>query len=158
VRGTSHDTSGIIRISYGSPEFVALAILAYKDCPELERRSDLQLVNITGGIVFLPRGGPTPSSDFTSSLDTDDTPHELLGSTEVNRRWPGFKIPDGVDAAYTADMGIFHASKSVTAMQHQARANSAVLEEKTQVGRVIPSADGVVIETTSGQYRAGKLI
>ena len=158
VRGASHDTSRIIRTSYGSPEFVSLARSAYKDWADLEKRSGLQLLNITGGVVFLPRGGPTPSSDFTKSLDANDVPYELLDSKEVNRRWPGFKIPDEIDAVYTADTGIAHASKSVTTMQYQARANGAVLREKTRVDRVTPDGDGVVIETSNGRVRAGKVI
>ena len=86
VRGASHDTSRIIRTTYSSPEFIALARSAYKDWAELERRSGLKLVNITGGVVFLPRGGPTPSSDFTKSLNDNGVPYELLNSKEVNER------------------------------------------------------------------------
>ncbi|CAG8232532.1 unnamed protein product [Penicillium salamii] len=141
VRGASHDTSRIVRTSYGSPEFVALARSAYKDWAELERRSGLKMLNITGGVVFLPRNGPTPSSDFTKSLDANGVPYELLDSREVNKRWPGFNIPDGIDAVYTADTGIAHASK-----------------EKTRVDRIIPDANGVVIETSGGRVRAGKVI
>ncbi|KAF4467679.1 sarcosine oxidase [Fusarium albosuccineum] len=158
VRGASHDTSRIVRTSYGSPEFVALARSAYKDWAELERRSDLQLLNITGGVVLLPRGGPTPSSDFTKSLDVNGVPYELMDSKDANIRWPGFRIPDGVDVVYTPDTGITHASKAVTTMQYQARANGAVLREKTQVNRLTPDGDGVVIETSKGRVRAGKVI
>lgn len=158
VRGASHDTSRIVRTSYGNPEFVALARSAYKDWADLEKRSGLQLLDITGGVVFLPRGGPTPSSDFTKSLDANGVPYELLDSKEVNRRWPGFNIPDGIDAVYTADTGIVHASKAVTTMQYQARANGAVLREKTRVDRVTPDGDGVVIETSRGRVRAAKVI
>ncbi|KAJ5339537.1 FAD dependent oxidoreductase [Penicillium brevicompactum] len=158
VRGASHDTSRIVRTSYGSPEFVALARSAYKDWAELERRSGLKMLDITGGVVFLPRGGPTPSSDFTKSLDENGVAYELLDSKDVNKRWPGFNIPDGIDAVYTPDTGIAHASKSVTTMQYQARANEAVLREKTRVDRIIPDTDGVVIETSNGRVRAGKVI
>ncbi|KAE8163271.1 FAD dependent oxidoreductase [Aspergillus tamarii] len=158
VRGASHDTSRIVRTSYGSPEFVALARSAYKDWADLEKRSGLNLLDITGGVVFLPRNGPTPSSDFTRSLDANGVPYELLDSKEVNRRWPGFNIPDGIDAVYTADTGIVHASKAVTTMQYQARANGAVLREKTRVDRLIPDGNGVIIETSKGRVRAGKVI
>jgi sarcosine oxidase len=90
------------------------------------------LVNITGGVVFLPRGRRTPSSDFTESLTANRVPYELLDSKEVNQGWPGFKIPDGIDAAYTADTGIVHDSKSVTTMQYQARTNGAILKKRPE--------------------------
>ncbi|GLA54675.1 hypothetical protein AnigIFM63604_000821 [Aspergillus niger] len=158
VRGASHDTSRIVRTSYGSPEFVALARSAYKDWAALEERSGLRLLDITGGVVLLPRGGPTPSSDFTKSLDANGVPYEVLDSKEVNRRWPGFKIPDGIDAVYTADTGIVHASKAVATMQYQARGQGAVLRDRTRVERITPDADGVVIDTSRGQVRARKVI
>lgn len=41
------------------------------------------MLNITGGVVFLPRNGPTPSSDFTKSLDANGVPYEHLDSREV---------------------------------------------------------------------------
>lgn len=133
VRGALHDTSRIIRTSYDSPEFVALARSAYKDWADKEKRSGLQLVNITGGVVFLPRGRPTPSSDFTESLTANGVPYELFDSKEVS-------------------------SKSVTTMTYQARANGATLKEKTGVDKVTPDGHGVVIETSQGSFRAGKVV
>ncbi|CAG8125126.1 unnamed protein product [Penicillium salamii] len=103
--------------------------LAYKDWAELERRSGLRMLNITGGVVFLPRNGLTPSSNFTKSLDANGVPYELLDSREVT----------------SAGLGIAHASKSVTTTQYQARANDAVLRESTRVDRIIPDGNGVVI-------------
>ncbi|CAG8279498.1 unnamed protein product [Penicillium salamii] len=89
----------------------------------------LRMLNITGGVVFLPRNGPTPSSDFTKSLDANGVPYEHLDSREVT----------------SAGLGIAHAPKSVTTMQYQARANDAVLRESTRVDRIIPDGNGGVI-------------
>ncbi|KAF7554676.1 hypothetical protein G7Z17_g2732 [Cylindrodendrum hubeiense] len=158
VHGASHDTSRIVRNSYGAPEYVALAQAAYKDWADLERRSGLEMLTITGGVVFFPRDGPNPASDFTKSLDANGLPYELLTSDEVNLRWPQSNIPEGIDTVYTADTGIVHASRSVTAMQYQARAHGAIVKEKTQVERITPDANGVVIETSNGRYHAGKVI
>ncbi|KAH7129516.1 FAD dependent oxidoreductase [Dactylonectria estremocensis] len=158
VHGASHDTSRIVRTSYGAPEYVTLAQAAYRDWAELERRSGLQMLTITGGVVFFPRDGPNPASDFTKSLEASGISYELLSPDEVNRRWPQFKIPEGVDTVYTADSGIVHASHSVTAMQYQARAYGSVLKERTRVDRVIPDVNGVIVETSNGSYHAGKVI
>lgn len=158
VRGASHDTSRIVRTSYGDPAYVALAKSAYKDWAELEKSSGLSLLTITGGLVFFPRDGPNPASDFTNSLDANGLPYELLDSHEVNRRWPQFGIRDGVDAVYTADTGIVHASRSVATMQYQARASGAVLKERTRVDKITPDVNGVVIETSNGRCHARKVI
>ncbi|PIG82809.1 hypothetical protein AARAC_003108 [Aspergillus arachidicola] len=158
VRGASSDTSRIIRTSYGSPQYVALAQAAYKDWDELQKKAGVQLVHITGGVVFLPKGGQTLVSDFTASLDTRGVKYELLSSKQVNERWPGFGIADDIDTVYTEDTGIVHASKSVTAMQYQARANGAILKENHRVDKVTPDGNGVLIETSKGQFRAKKVI
>ncbi|KAH7133914.1 FAD dependent oxidoreductase [Dactylonectria macrodidyma] len=158
VRGASHDTSRIVRTSYENSEFVALARSAYKDWAELERRSGLTLLNITGGVVLIPKEGPTLASNFMKSLEANGVPYELLNTKQVNERWPGFRVPDGVECVYTADTGIAHAAKSVTTMQYQARANGAVLREKTRVDLLTPTDDGVIIQTSNGQVRAGKVI
>ncbi|RGP77227.1 sarcosine oxidase [Fusarium longipes] len=171
VYGSSHDTSRIVRTSYGSPDYVALARAAYKDWTELERRSGLQMLTITGGVVFFPRTISDESQlnefeksmsagEFTRSLDANGIPYELLDSQEVKKRWPAFDVPEGVQTIYTADSGIVHASKSVAAMQYQARANGAVLKEKTRVDAVIPNKNGkgVTIKTSKGNFYADKVI
>lgn len=175
VHGASHDTSRIVRTSYGSPEYVALAQAAYRDWTELEARSGVQMLTITGGVVFFPTDANEVSEqskkrnigsfektmtarEFTKSLDANGLPYELLSPEEVNKRWPQFKVPEGVETVYTADSGIVHASRSVATFQHQARAHGAVLKEKTQVQRITPTSDGVIIETSQGHFKAGKVI
>lgn len=173
VHGASHDTSRIVRTSYGSPEYVALARSAYKDWAHLEEQSGLQMLTITGGVVFFPQhsykeapnngeGGSFADSmntkEFVKSLKANGIPYELLNSEEAKKRWPQFKVPPDVDTVYTADSGIIHANRSVAAFQYQARTNGAVLKEHTRVDAVIPHQDGVVIETSKGRVHAKKVI
>lgn len=160
VRGASHDTSRIFRTSNPLPEQVALARSAHKDWNDLEKACGQELLTITGGLVFFPRNGPNSASDFTNSLDAHGLPHEMLDSKEVNRRWPRFSVPDNVDAVFTHDTGVLHASKSTTAMQFMARAHGAVLKERTPVTRVEPDSNGkgVIIHTPKGNFRAAKVI
>ena len=132
------------------------------------------MLTITGGVAFFPRPDKSASKEktadtdefeksmtaagFARSLDVNGIPYELLDSQEVNARWPQFNIPKGVETIYTADTGIVHASRSVTAMQYQARAHGAVLKEKTRVDRIIPDSNGVVVETSQGRFHAAKVI
>ncbi|KAJ4312694.1 hypothetical protein N0V84_009800 [Fusarium piperis] len=163
VRGASSDTSRIIRTSYGEPEYVALARSAYKDWADLERRTGQELLTITGGIIFFPpnTGNKMFSIEgYTKSLDLNGVSYELLSSQEVSKRWPQFKVPENIQAVYTADSGVAHASKSVSAMQFLARQHGAVLKERTPVDRVTPdgAGTGVVIETPKGKFHAKKVI
>lgn len=159
VRGASHDTSRIVRTSNFAPEYVALAKSAYKDWAELERDSGYKMLTVTGGVVFFAPDSPTPASDFTKSLDSQNVPYELLDSQEVKRRWPQFDIPDNVSTVFTADSGIAHAAKTVGTLQSLARSHGAVLKDNTPVDRVTPQASGgVVIETPKGRFKAAKVV
>ena len=133
VRGASHDTSRIIRTSYGAEHYVRLAQSAYKDWADLEELSGEHLVTVTGGVIFIPTSGPYSASDFTTALDAAGAPYELLSPAEVNSRWPSFTIPEGVETIYTADTGMVHASRTVATLQMQARMRGAVLRDRTPV-------------------------
>lgn len=160
VRGASHDTSRIVRTSYDAPEYVALAKSAYKDWADLEKDAGVQLLTITGGLCFLTRDGLSPATNFTRSLDANNVPYELLDAQEVKKRWPQFNIPDDVDTVYTADSGIAHAARTVSAMQYLARSFGAALKEHTKVEAVKPQASGtgVIVETSKGCFHVRKVI
>ena len=158
VRGASHDTSRIIRTSYEAPQYVALAKSAYKDWAALEEAAGQKLTNITGGLVFLPEGSPLSAESFSTSLDQNDIPYELLSSDEANKRWPQYSIANTVRVVYTPDSGIVHAAKAVMAMQHLARAHGAQLKELTPVTSITPQEGSVTIETPSGTFSAKKII
>jgi sarcosine oxidase len=158
VRGASHDTSRIIRTSYGAAEYVRLAKSAYQDWADFEQVAGEQFVSVTGGVIFIPTPGPYSSADFTESLDAEGVPYELLDAAEVNARWPQFSVPANVETVYTPDSGMVHASRSVAALQMQARVHGAVIRDRTPVERLTPDGDGVVVHTATGDVRAGKVV
>lgn len=158
VRGASHDTSRIIRTSYGASQYVRLAQSAYRDWADFEQVAGERFTTQTGGLIFLPTDGPFAAADFASSLSETDVPYELLDPEEVSRRWPQFRIPENVETVFTADSGIVHASRSVAALQMQARAHGAVIRDRTPVERLEPGPDGVEVHTPFGTVRARKVI
>lgn len=158
VRGASHDTSRIVRTSYGATQYVRLAQSAYRDWADLEAESGERLLTITGGVIFLPIAGPYSASDFTSALEECDVPHELLSPAEVQERWPQFRVPEGVETVYTADTGIAHAARTVATLQMRARVHGADIRDRTQVEALIPDGDGVIVRTAGGDIRAGKVV
>ncbi|ALX65973.1 N-methyl-L-tryptophan oxidase [Microbacterium sp. XT11] len=158
VRGASHDTSRIVRTSYGSSAYVRLAQSAYSDWADLERESGERLLTITGGVIFLPIDGPYAASDFTAALTECGVPHELLSPAEVQARWPQFRVPDGVETVYTADTGIAHAARTVATLQMRARAFGADIRDRTPVESLVPDGDGVIVHTANGDVRARKVV
>ncbi|KAK5080127.1 hypothetical protein LTR05_008786 [Lithohypha guttulata] len=160
VRGASHDTSRIVRTSYDTPDYVALAKAAYKDWADLEKAAGVKLVTMTGGLTFITKDSGVSAHNYASSLKANNIPYELLDISEVSRRWPQFELEDGIETVYTADSGIVHAARSVAAMQYVARSYGAVLKEFTRVDRVRPEMPGerVIVNTSRGSWSATKVI
>ncbi|MGH3348105.1 MAG: N-methyl-L-tryptophan oxidase [Nocardioides sp.] len=158
ARGASHDTSRIIRTAYSTPRYVRLAQAAYRDWADLEDTVGERFVSVTGGLVLCPAGAPESVDDFAASLSSTGVPHEILDAAEVTRRWPQFRLPDSVAAVYTPDSGIVHASRTVTALQLQARAHGASLRDRTAVHELVPQTSGVLLRTSAGAVYAGKVV
>jgi sarcosine oxidase len=158
VRGASHDTSRIIRTSYGAPEYVRFAKSAYRDWAELEEVSGERLTTITGGVIMIPKSGPYSAHDFTVALDAEGVPFELLDAAELQARWPQFRVSDDVETIYTADSGIVNAARTVATLQMQARGSGAIIRDRTRVDALTPDATGVVVHTAAGDVHAGKVV
>ncbi|MFB4348515.1 N-methyl-L-tryptophan oxidase [Microbacterium sp. CR_7] len=158
VRGASHDTSRIVRTSYGASAYVRLAQSAYRDWADLEAESGERLLTITGGVIMIPTDGPYSASDFTAALTECDVEHELLSPAEVHARWPQFRLPENVETVYTADTGIAHASRTVATLQMRARVHGADIRDRTPVLALEPDGDGVIVRTAQGDIRAAKVI
>ncbi len=158
VRGASHDTSRIIRTSYGSPQYVRLAQASYRDWADFEAVSGERLTTVTGGLIFIPTDGPFAASDFVTSLDAAGVPHELLSPAQVHARWPQFSLPANVETIYTPDSGIVHAARSVASLQMHARARGVDIRDRTPVLSLTPDETGVIVHTETGDVHAGKVV
>lgn len=159
VRGASHDTSRIVRTSYGAAEYVRFAQAAYREWEALEVATGERLLTVTGGVVFIPDDGPYDADDFARSLAESDVPFELLDPDAVRSRWPQFAIPAGVTTVFTPDSGIAHAARTVATLHIHARVLGADLRDRTRVERLMPvDGGGVVVTTDAGQVRARRVV
>ena len=95
-RGASHDHARIIRRSYHTPGYVRLAGLAYRAWAELEWEAEERLVVTTGGLDLFPPGSAIPPGPYRASLEVCGVPYQWLDADEVMRRWPAFRLEDGV--------------------------------------------------------------
>jgi sarcosine oxidase len=158
-RGASQDHSRIIRLSYHTPHYVALARRAYGAWADVESELGRSLIVRTGGLDLWPAGAAIPMDAYTRSLTTAGVPFELLDAVEIVRRYPSFRLDGDVRGLFQTDAGIAPAAQGNAAHRQLATARGAQLREQTAVSRIHSDGGGeVVVVTDRATYRTGSLV
>jgi sarcosine oxidase len=151
-RGASEDHSRIVRRSYHTPGYVRLADAAYGAWASLEKEVGSSLLVQTGGLDLWPRGAAIAMEDYTSALEAEGVPFELIDGDEVMSRWPQWRLEDGVQAVFQEDGAIAPASRCNEAHRTLAREHGALLRDRSPVvdvedrgGEVTLNVDGELI-------------
>ncbi len=159
VRGASHDHSRIIRRSYHTEHYVRLTAAAYDAWTAVSEQLGEPLVVRTGGIDLFPHDAAIPMHTYTESMDAAGVPYEVLDAGEVVRRYPPFRLDDGVTALYQDDTGIAPAARGTRAHQDLARRNGAVLHEHSPVTAIRSDGHGeVVVIAGDTTYVTGSVV
>jgi sarcosine oxidase len=158
-RGASQDHSRIIRLSYHTPHYVALARAAYRAWADVEAELSRPLIVRTGGLDLWPAGAAIPMDAYTRSLSTAGVPFELLDAAEISRRYPPFRLPADVRGLFQEDAGIAPAALGNAAHRQLALARRAQLRAHTPVTVIQSDGSGEVVVVTDGEtYRTGSLV
>ncbi|RIK46097.1 MAG: N-methyl-L-tryptophan oxidase [Chloroflexi bacterium] len=158
--GASDDHSRIVRLSYHAPEYIALAQAAYDAFAALEEDSGLTLVVKTGGLdlEWIGTEGRRDVSRCAASLQAAGIPYELLDADDVMRRWPQWRLLDGMRALYQADSGLVDARKAVAAHVALARLRGVTVREGSPVLSIRMDGGGYRVETADDVYLAARVI
>ena len=158
-RGASHDHSRIIRRSYHTDGYAALATGAYDAWDAIAVEAGEEIVVRTGGIDLFPADGPIPMNRYTTSMDAVGCPYEVTDAAETMRRYPQFRLNPGVVAITQDDTGIAPAAKGTAAHQRLAVARGASLRAHQTVERIISDGAGeLTVVTADGTYRTGSVV
>jgi sarcosine oxidase len=158
ARGSSHDRSRIIRLSYFTPAYVQMAKEAYRAWASLEEDAGERLVVKTGGLDIGPRGNPVRMSEHVDSMRACGVPFEELDAAEIRKRWPCWRVGDDVHGIFQADAGIVAAERATDALRRMAVGFGATLHDRTPVTSLHADAGEIDVEASGTHYRAGKLI
>lgn len=142
VRGESQDHSRIIRLSYHTPGYVALAKRAYACWDEVAGQNGAPLVLVTGGLDLGPRDSAIPLDTYADSMTAAGVPFERLDAAEIMHRWPAFRLGDDIHGLYQAQSGIAMAARGNAAHQRLAREHGATLKDRTGVEAIEALSDG----------------
>jgi sarcosine oxidase len=157
-RGASHDHSRIIRLSYHTPGYVALARAAYDAWAALEADAGEQLIVRTGGLDLFPPGAAIAPADYVESLRASGVGFEWLDGHEIRRRWPQFRVADDANGLFQEAGGIAPATRATELHQHMAQAHGARLHASTPVDGVRAVGGEVEIAAGNETVRAHRVV
>jgi sarcosine oxidase len=157
-RGSSHGQSRIIRESYyEAPEYVPLLFRAYELWRELEQESGQALLTITGGLNM-----GTPTCEFVAgalaSARQHGLAHEYLTATEINARFPAYRVPENIVAVYEPNAGILQPEACVVAHLDLAARHGAELTHGVPVRRWHKYGAAYRVETDRAVYTAESVV
>ncbi len=159
ARGSSHGSTRIIRLAYfeGS-RYVPLLRAAYRHWRELESVSGESLLETTGGLDVGPPGSRVVAGSRRSCV-AHGIPFEELTGAQVNRRFPGYGVPESWRAVFQADAGYLRSEAAIRAHVALARALGAeILTESPVRAWARRPGGGLRVETARGVFEARKLV
>ena len=157
--GSYHGYTRIIRLAYlEHPSYVWLLRRAYELWREIQREVNEQLLYITSSID----AGPEDSWVFKGSLEScklHDLPHEVLTSSELKQRHPGYNLPHEHFALLQPEGGFLAPERCVVSYVMAAQARGAEIHAHEKVLEWEPLEGGVRVRTDRGTYyEADKLV
>jgi sarcosine oxidase len=156
--GSFHGYTRIIRLAYYEhPSYVPLLQRAYELWRDIEARAGEQLLHITGSVD----AGPPESWVFKGSYDScreHGLAHEALTSSELTRRFPGYRLPPGHMALLQPEGGFLLPERCIVAFVQAAQALGAEVHGREQVLEWQPLPGGVRVRTNRATYEAERLV
>lgn len=156
--GSSHGQTRIIRLAYSEhPSYVPLLRRAYALWREIEDRAGERLLHITGALD----AGPADDWVFQgskTSCEAHGLPHEILTGAEVNRRFPGYQLPEDIMAVFQTDGGYLLPERCIVAHVEAAQEAGAEIRACEPVLDWKSNGGGVTVETSKSTYTADRLV
>jgi sarcosine oxidase len=104
----------------------------------------------------------TPESETVrgslASVREHDLEHELLEASQINGRFPGFRVPDEVVAVYQPDGGFVLSERAIAGHARLAIEAGAELHGHEAVESWVAGDAGVTVRTAVAEYRARHLV
>ena len=158
-KGSSHGQTRIIRLAYFEhPNYVPLLRRSYELWKDLEEKSGNQLYSETGIIQIGPADGEIVTG-VKASAQEHNLEIENLTASDVTSRYPGFMVPEGMEAVFEKRAGFLKVEQSIKAYINLALNYGAELHTGVSVDnwkRI--SGNGIEVTTSRGAFSADNLI
>lgn len=161
--GSHHGETRIIRHAYGEGDiYVPLALRSQELWYELEQTSNRKLFHQTGVLNIGPKESPF-LQNVIHSVKKYKLSAEVLTAQEINRRWPGYQLPDYLFGCFETDSGVLMSEEAIQAYRELAIKHGARLYTNAQVQQLNVTnhlatiqLDGQTIEAKQLIITAGK--
>jgi sarcosine oxidase len=157
-QGSSYGVTRMIRLAYHEdPSYVPLLGRAYELWRELETVAGERLLHITGSVD----AGPPDSFVFEGSMRSSvehGLEHEVIDAAEVNRRFPGYRLPAESMAVFQPEGGFLLPERCIAAHVDAARRMGAAIKTNERVLEWEPASGGVRVTTDRAVYEAERLV
>jgi monomeric sarcosine oxidase len=139
------------------PDYVPLVLRAYEHWYALQAAAGRTLYRETGLLEIGPPSGVVVPGVLASARQHNLAVDELT-PVEVERRFPGFVVPEGMIGVFERRAGFLHVEDCIRAQIEQAVAAGAELhaDEPATAWRV--AGANVVVDTDRGRYEAPRLV
>ena len=155
--GSSHGPSRIIRLTYQSEDYIALARASFALWRRLGEEAGEPLLVECGGFDFGPPDA-THLAALGQAMTRAGVAHEAVDAAEIRRRYPQLTPPDDVVGFYQADYAMLPADRCIELLAAGARAAGAEVREHEPALSVHPSGGGVEVRTNVATYRADSAV
>jgi sarcosine oxidase len=157
-RGSSHGQTRLIRQAYYEhPNYVPLVLRAFELWRELEERAGESFYHQVGLLQIGPPMGEVLTG-VRESAHLHGLEIEELAPRESQARFPGFRVPDEMQAIFERRAGYLWVERAVRAHAEQAVNLGADLHCGETVKSWRAGAGGVTVETDRGHYAADQLV
>lgn len=178
AQGSSHGHHRLIRRSSWRPEIEHMIGRAFSLWRELEAESGQNILNLIGEVALMdasankrligrgvgPSDAGTPDAEPHSPLNPSPLDltlggrRELLDEVTLRARFPGFRLHEGMTATYEAEAGFLRPEVGIAAHLAVAERHGATIRRPETVTGWSADGSGVVVTTTTGTHRAGRLV
>jgi len=156
--GSSHGRTRFIREAYFEhPSYVPIVQRAYRLWDEIGRDAGTPLLAETGGLMIGPPDGVLVRGALESAR-VHGLPHEVLEPAEVARRFPAYRLADGMVAVWEPRAGVLQAEPGIAALLAGARDHGAAVRTDEAVVQWAADGDGFTVRTSKGRYTAAHLV
>ena len=156
--GSSHGSTRIIRLAYSEGnEYVPLLRSAYRYWRELEDVSGKSILHVTGGLDIGTENSWTIQGSRESCV-RHGLDFEYVDGTEVNQRYPGYRLSPSMRAIFQPNGGYLLSEAAIAAYVEAARLRGADIVPNTTVLGWESGANGIRVRTPQSEYETKRLL